>query len=179
MTGEKQNMYRLWRIATSHSGVLLERSLRIGFITQTMQSVLSGNTLHDAPPKGFHESPVTKGVHMTRREWLQKNPPPQTAGPLLDRAAELEQQATQQNDPAGKAQLRDSAAKMRQQAAAAPGKCPMHPAVPMYRHQNRQEDLFVCKQGPHFLLWTYIAGRAQFVPLVKFTDLPDLDGPMA
>lgn len=105
---------------------------------------------------------------MTRREWLQKNPPPQPAGPLLDRAAELDLQGDKM-----------AAGTMRTQAAAAPGKCPVHPAVPMYRHQNRQEDLFVCKQGPHFLLWTYIAGRAQFVPLVKFADLPDLDGPMA
>jgi hypothetical protein len=111
---------------------------------------------------------------MTRREWLKRNPPPQPAGPLFDRAAELEQQAMQQSDPAGAALVRAAAVKMRAQVSAAPGKCAIHPALPLYRHQNRQEDLFVCKQGPHFLWWTLHDGRAQFMPLVKL-DLPDLD----
>jgi hypothetical protein len=103
---------------------------------------------------------------MTRREWLAKNPPPQPAGPLLDRAAELEQQ--------GKAA---EASTMRLQAQAATGKCAVHPALPLHRHKNRPEDLFVCEQGPHFLFWTQVSGRAQFVPLVKL-ELPDLDGEM-
>lgn len=103
---------------------------------------------------------------MTRREWLQKNPPPQPAGPLLDRAVELEAQ--------GKAQ---EAATLRAQAAAATAKCALHPGAPLYRHQNRQEDLFVCQQGPHFLLWTLVGARAQLVPLAKL-ELPDLDGTM-
>jgi hypothetical protein len=104
---------------------------------------------------------------MTRREWLQKNPPPQSAGPLLDRATELEAQ--------GKAQ---EAATIRAQASAAPAKCPLHPGSVLYRHQNRQEDLFVCKQGPHFLLWTLVGARAQLVPLTVLKDLPEIDAPM-
>lgn len=104
---------------------------------------------------------------MTRREWLLKNPPPQPAGPLLDRAAELEGQ--------GKVA---EAATLRTQAAAAPAKCALHPTSTLYRHQNRQEDLFVCKQGPHFLLWTLVGARPELVPLAKL-DLPDIDGPMA
>jgi hypothetical protein len=103
---------------------------------------------------------------MTRREWLQKNPPPQPAGPLLDRAAELEAQ--------GKA---TEAATIRGQASAAPARCPLHPSAPLYRHQNRQEDLYVCKQGPHFLMWTPVGARAQLVPLTKL-DLPDIDAEM-
>lgn len=103
---------------------------------------------------------------MTRREWLKRNPPPAPAGPLFDRAAEL--------DLSGD---KEAAAKMMQQARAAmvAGKCPVHPTLPLYRHQNRQEDLFVCKQGPHFLWWTLHGGRAQFLVLGKL-DLPDLDG---
>jgi hypothetical protein len=108
-----------------------------------------------------------KGNAMTRREWLRKNPPPEIAGPLLDRAAILDVQG----DAAG-------ASRLRLQASAAPGKCPIHPEKPMHRHQNRQEDLFVCPQGPHFLLWTLLGGRAQMVVQGKL-DLPDLDGEMS
>lgn len=103
---------------------------------------------------------------MIRREWLKRNPPPEIGGPLLDRAALLEVQG----DAAG-------AAKLRSQAVAAPGKCPVHPNIPLYRHQNRQEDLFVCRQGPHFLLWTLVGGVAGFSALANL-DLSDLDGPM-
>ncbi|MBZ5662732.1 MAG: hypothetical protein LAO08_20210 [Acidobacteriia bacterium] len=103
---------------------------------------------------------------MTRREWLKQNPPPEVAGPLLDRAAALQAQG----DGAGAAMLRN-------QAVAARGKCPLHPSSPLHRHQNRQEDLFVCSQGPHFLLWTLLGGRAQLVALTNL-DLPDIDGEM-
>lgn len=101
---------------------------------------------------------------MLRREWLRKNPPPASSGELLDRAAVLDAQ-----DKKAEGSL------LRQQAAASPAKCPQHPAAVLYRHQNRQEDLFVCKQGPHFLLWTFQDGRAQLVPQTKL-DPPDLDG---
>jgi len=104
---------------------------------------------------------------MTRREWLQKNPPPQPAGPLIDRARELEAQ--------GKAL---EAGTLRGQASAATAKCALHPNTPLYRHQNRQEDLFVCQQGPHFLLWTLVGAKPQLVPLAKL-ELPELDGPMS
>lgn len=103
---------------------------------------------------------------MTRREWLRINHPPQPAGPLLERAAALE--------ALGKT---SEATTLRSQAANAPARCALHPAAPLYRHQNRQEDLFVCKQGPHFLLWTLVGGKPQLVPLVKL-ELPDIDGPM-
>jgi len=104
---------------------------------------------------------------MTRREWLQKNPPPQSGGELHDRAdALLAQGKTQETEV------------LRVQANA-PGnaKCALHPGARLYRHQNRQEDLFVCQQGPHFLLWTLVGARPQLVPLAKL-ELPDLDGPM-
>jgi hypothetical protein len=104
---------------------------------------------------------------MTRREWLQKNPPPQPAGPLLERASQLESEGHAAE-----------AATLRQQAANAPGKCPQHPAAILHRHKNRPEDLFLCEQGPHFLLWTFSAGRAQFVPLAKL-EVPELDATMA
>ena len=100
---------------------------------------------------------------MTRREWLKQNPPPKPAGPLLDQAQKLEQQG----DVAG-------ATKLRSEAVNAPGKCPAHAAVPLYRHANRQEDLYVCSQGPHFLLWTLKNGRAQLVPVDLKDPLPDL-----
>lgn len=103
---------------------------------------------------------------MTRREWLKKNPPPQPAGPLLDRAMQLDTQG----DKVG-------AEKLRTQAAAATAKCAQHPNSPLYRHQNRQEDLFVCNQGPHFLFWTLVGDRGQLAPLDKLV-LPDIDGPM-
>lgn len=105
---------------------------------------------------------------MTRREWLKQNPPPQPDGPLLDRAGELERKGDA-----------DGARILRSQAFAAKGKCKcaVHPNAPLYRHQNRQEDLFVCQQGPHFLWWTLAGGRAQIVPTIKL-DLPDLDNPM-
>jgi hypothetical protein len=104
---------------------------------------------------------------MTRREWLQKNPPPQPAGPLLDRAAELEREGHAAE-----------AARLRAQAAAAPAKCPTHPAAALHRHKNRPEDLYLCERGPHFLFWTFSAGKAQLVPLEKLV-LPELDAPMA
>lgn len=103
---------------------------------------------------------------MTRREWLRLNPPPQPAGPLLDRAAELDQQ--------GQAA---EASKMRLQAAAAPAKCALHPTLPLHRHKNRPEDLYICQQGPHFLFWTQVGGRAQLVPLTKL-EIPEIDGEM-
>jgi hypothetical protein len=105
-------------------------------------------------------------AEMTRREWLQKNPPPQPGGPLLERAEQLQAE--------GKAA---EAATLRQQAAVAPAKCPQHPRLALHRHKNRIEDLFVCELGPHFLLWTSVAGRPQLVPL-KNLDPPDIDGPM-
>ena len=103
---------------------------------------------------------------MTRREWLQKNPPPQPGGPLLERALQLEAE--------GKAA---EGSTLRQQAMNAPARCPLHPDRLLYRHKNRMEDLFVCERGPHFLLWTSVGGKAQLVPLAKL-DLPDLDAQM-
>jgi hypothetical protein len=103
---------------------------------------------------------------MTRRNWLKENPPPQPGGPLIEQAERLEAE--------GKSQ---EGSLLRQQATKAPGKCPLHPALPLHRHKNRIEDLFVCQQGPHFLFWTSVKGRPQLVPLAKL-DLPDLDGPM-
>jgi len=34
-------------------------------------------------------------------------------------------------------------------------------AIPLYRHTNRPEDLYLCQQGPHFLLWTTTGGLGE------------------
>ena len=105
---------------------------------------------------------------MTRREWLKKNPPPKAAGPLLDRAEELEK--------TNRADDGEAAKRFREEAKAAQH-CPKHTSVPLHRHKNRPEDLFLCPNGPHFLLWTTFNGKAAFVPAV-LSDLPDLDAKM-
>jgi hypothetical protein len=105
---------------------------------------------------------------MTRREWLKKNPPPKAAGPLLDRAEQLEK--------TGNADDAKAAAQFREEAKTAK-RCPQHSQVPLHRHKNRPEDLFLCSNGPHFLLWTLFNGKAAFVPAV-LSDLPDLDAQM-
>jgi hypothetical protein len=105
---------------------------------------------------------------MTRREWLRKNPPPKVAGPLLDRAEELEK--------TGSADDAKAAARFREEAKTATS-CPKHTTVPLHRHKNRPEDLFLCSNGPHFLLWTQFNGKAAFLP-VSLAELPDLDAQM-
>jgi hypothetical protein len=106
---------------------------------------------------------------MTRREWLTKNPPPKPAGLLLERADQLEATENAENKAA--------AARLRLEAQGA-AKCPQHPTLPLYRHKNRPEDVFLCPNGPHFFLWTFDAGRAALVALTDFKNLPDIDATM-
>jgi hypothetical protein len=132
---------------------------------------------------------------MTRREWLQKNPPPQPAGPLLERAGQLESEVSTQVEwyrtqstanPANAAtynaeitRLLAPATAIRKQAASAGATCSLHAGVALNRHLNRPEDLFICERGPHFLLWTLVGGRAQLVPLAALKDLPEIDALMS
>jgi hypothetical protein len=55
-------------------------------------------------------------------------------------------------------------------------KCPTH-GLDLERHRNRQEDLFVCVRGPHYLLWNLVNGKPSFVAYDTL-DLPALDGEM-
>jgi hypothetical protein len=59
---------------------------------------------------------------------------------------------------------------------AAAAKCPAH-GRGLFHHRNRLEDLYVCEFGPHFLLWTSVAGKPALLAVATLA-LPGLDYPM-
>lgn len=99
---------------------------------------------------------------MTRREWLQRNPPPREATALRSVIAQTTDAA----------RLRDLNAELGRAA-----KCPQHKAD-LVRHGNRPEDLYVCASGPHFFLWTRVGSMAAFVAADLSKELPGLDSKM-
>jgi hypothetical protein len=143
---------------------------------------------------------------LTRRQWLQTNPRPKSPvnlQALLDeqqRAAAAEQdQITQiynqltvanqagKTADAAKLQADLTAARTRQASTSAnitqltaeiarAVKCPIH-QLGLHFHRNRPEDLYVCENGPHFLFWTRVGGKAQLSPVATLM-LPGLDYPM-
>lgn len=56
-------------------------------------------------------------------------------------------------------------------------KCPRHGAD-LQRHRNRLEDLFVCPNGPHYLLWTKVGMSAAFADIDITKPMPELDAKM-
>jgi hypothetical protein len=143
---------------------------------------------------------------LTRRQWLQTNPRPKSPvnlQALLDeqqRAAAAEQDqvtqiynqltvANQAGKTADAAKLQADLAAARQRQAATSlnvtqltaeiakaVKCPVH-GIGLHFHRNRPEDLYVCENGPHFLFWTRVGGKAQLAPVATLM-LPGLDYPM-
>jgi hypothetical protein len=103
---------------------------------------------------------------MTRREWLQRNPPPKTATTLPQLLGELQAQARTPEITSRIAALEKEIANCAQ--------CPTH-RLPLQRHNNRPEDLFVCPTGPHFFLWTKVGPSAAFSGVKLSDPLPDLD----
>lgn len=100
---------------------------------------------------------------MTRREWLKRNPPPREASGLRNLIA-------QTNDPARQRELNAELGRA--------AKCPQHTSSDLVRHQNRPEDLYVCANGPHFVLWTKVGTMAAFVAADLSKELPGLDSKM-
>jgi hypothetical protein len=100
---------------------------------------------------------------MTRREWLKQNPPPREPAATRELLA-------QTTDAARKTQL---AAELDKSA-----KCPQH-SSDLQRHRNRMEDLFVCGNGPHYLLWTKVGAISAFAKADLTKPLPDLDAEMS
>lgn len=143
---------------------------------------------------------------LTRRQWLQTNPRPKSPvnlQALLEQeqraAAEEQNQITQiynQLTVANQAGKTADAAKLNADLTAARGrqanhstnvtqltaeiakaiKCPIH-QTGLHYHRNRPEDLYICENGPHFLFWTLVGGKAQLTP-VPTLMLPGLDYPM-
>lgn len=144
---------------------------------------------------------------LTRRQWLQANPRPKSPvnlQALLEQeqraAAEEQDRITQiynQLTVANQAGKTADAAKLNQDLAAARArqaatslnvsqltadiakavKCPVHPSIGLHYHRNRPEDLYICENGPHFLFWTLVGGKAQLI-VVPTLMLPGLDYPM-
>jgi len=143
---------------------------------------------------------------LTRRQWLQTNPRPKSPvnlQTLLEQeqaaAAQVQDQVTQiynQLTVANQAGKTADAAKLNADLTAARGrqanhstnvthltaeiakaiKCPIH-GIGLHYHRNRVEDLYICENGPHFLFWTLVGGKAQLTP-VPTLMLPGLDYPM-
>jgi len=143
---------------------------------------------------------------LTRRQWLQANPRPKSpvnVQALLEqeqRAAAAEQDqiaqiynqltvANQAGKTADAAKLNADLVSARTRQASTSAtitqltaeiaravKCPIH-QLGLHFHRNRPEDLYICENGPHFLFWTLVGGKAQLSPVATLM-LPGLDYPM-
>lgn len=148
---------------------------------------------------------------MTRREWLAKHPRPKSAVKLRellndeeeksrnDASALVNQQgqltvAQQQQNHTWISQVQAEVTKLQTKQAesrkliaqlnselARAAKCPTH-QLDLHHHRNRPEDLYLCENGPHWLIWTPKPGDPGMAGVLESVDmakpLPDLDGPL-